>query len=41
VEEARNLGLSDEKICQYLKTEWMSEADLRRLARALNVKCPD
>jgi hypothetical protein len=41
VEEARNLGLSDEKICQYLKTEWMSEADLRRLARNLNVKCPD
>lgn len=39
VEEARNLGLSDERICLYLKTEWMSEQDLKRLAKALNVKC--
>jgi hypothetical protein len=39
VKEARNLGLSDERICEYLKTEWMSEDDLRRLARALGVKC--
>jgi hypothetical protein len=38
VEEARRLGLSDERICQYLKTEWMSDRDLRRLAQALNVK---
>ena len=39
VREARNLGLSDERICEYLKTEWMSDIDLRRLARALDVKC--
>jgi hypothetical protein len=39
VEEARNLGLSDDRICQYLKTEWMSNNDLRRLANALNVNC--
>jgi len=39
VEEARNMGLSDERICEYLKTEWMSEEDLRRLASALKVKC--
>lgn len=39
VEEARNIGLSDERICRYLKTEWMSEEDLRKLAKALNVRC--
>jgi len=39
VKEARRLGLSDERICLYLKTEWMSDKDLRRLARALNVSC--
>jgi hypothetical protein len=40
VEEARRLGLSNERICQYLKTEWMSDENLKRLARALNVRCP-
>jgi len=39
VEEARRMGLSDERICEYLKTEWMSNEDLKRLARTLNVKC--
>jgi hypothetical protein len=39
VEEARNLGLPDERICQYLKTEWMSDEDLQRLAETLNVRC--
>jgi len=39
VEEARRLGLSDQRICQYLKTEWMSVNDLRRLAKILNVDC--
>jgi hypothetical protein len=39
VEEARRLGLSEERICQYLKTEWMSDNDLKRLAASLNVKC--
>jgi hypothetical protein len=39
VEEARRLGLSDQRICQYLKTEWMSVYDLRRLAKILNVDC--
>lgn len=39
VEEARNLGLSDEKICEYLKTEWMNDEELKRLAATLNVKC--
>lgn len=39
VEEARNLGLSDERICEYLKTEWMTDDDLAQLARTLNVNC--
>lgn len=41
VEEARRLGLSDERICDYLKTEWMSDESLKRLAKTLNVACPD
>ena len=39
VEEARRLGLSDERICEYLQTEWMTDEDLLLLAKALNVKC--
>ena len=39
VEEARNLGLDDERICDYLKTEWMSDDDLKKLTEALNVRC--
>jgi hypothetical protein len=39
VEEAKRIGLSDERICEYLKTEWMSDEDLRELAKALNVRC--
>jgi hypothetical protein len=39
VQEARRIGLSDERICQYLKTEWMGEEDLKRLAKAVNVRC--
>jgi hypothetical protein len=39
VQEARRLGLSDERICEYLKTEWMSTEDLKQLAKTLNVNC--
>jgi hypothetical protein len=39
VQEARRLGLSDERICEYLKTEWMSKKDLHFLAKAINVRC--
>jgi hypothetical protein len=39
VQEARRLGLGDERICKYLKTEWMSDRDLNFLAKAVNVKC--
>lgn len=38
VEEAKKLGLSDERICEYLKTEWMNDEELKRLAKTLNVK---
>lgn len=41
VEEARRLGLSDKRICSYLKTEWMSDEDFKRLARTLDVKCDE
>jgi hypothetical protein len=37
--EARRIGLSEDRICQYLKTEWMSSADLRRLAKSVEVDC--
>jgi coenzyme F420-reducing hydrogenase delta subunit len=39
VEEARRLGLSDARICEYLKTEWMSEKELEQLASTVNVYC--
>ena len=39
VQEARRIGLSDDRICEYLKTEWMSDEDLTRLAKTLNVNC--
>jgi hypothetical protein len=38
VKEARNLGLSDERICEYLKTEWITTDELKRLAETLGVK---
>jgi len=39
VEEARRLGLSEERICSYLQTEQMTDKDLLVLAKALNVNC--
>jgi hypothetical protein len=39
VEEARRLGLSEERICSYLQTERMTDEDLLVLAKALNVNC--
>lgn len=41
VEEAKRLGLSDERILRYLKTEWMSNSELKRLAKAMNVNCAE
>ena len=39
VKEARRMGLSDERICRYLKTEWMTEYDLKRLTKVVNITC--
>ena len=40
VEEARRLGLNDERICEYLKTPWISLQEWTQLAMTLNVICP-
>jgi hypothetical protein len=37
VGEARRLGLSEERIRLYLKTEWMSHDDFERLAKSVDV----
>jgi hypothetical protein len=39
VKEARRLGLSDRQISTYLRTEWMTDEEFKRLANTLNVKC--
>jgi len=39
IKEARRIGLSEERICCYLKTEWMSEPDFKQLAKSVNVSC--
>jgi len=36
VQEARRLGLSEDRIRFYLRTEWMGEADYERLVRYVN-----
>lgn len=41
VQEAKKLGLDDERICEYLKTEWMSDNEFRRLAESINIKCSE
>ena len=39
VEEARNLGLTEERICEYLRTEWMTDEAFKKLAKTVNVDC--
>jgi len=39
VQEAKRIGLDDKRICNYLKTEWISDEELRTLAKAVNIKC--
>ena len=41
VNEARKQGMSDEEIYEYLRTEWMSVEELRRLATSVGVTLPD
>jgi len=38
VKEAKRLGMDDGRICEYLKTEWMSDDDLQRLAKTVGIK---
>ena len=40
VAEGRRLGMNDRDLFEYLKTEWMSEKDVRRLARHVGVRPP-
>jgi hypothetical protein len=37
MKEAKRLGLSNKRIREYLEAEWMSEADLKRLTKILNL----
>jgi hypothetical protein len=37
VQEAKRIGLAENRILQYLKTEWMSEDDLKRLVKNMGV----
>jgi len=37
VQEARRIGMPEDRLCNYLRTEWMSDADFRRLAQSVDV----
>ena len=37
VKEAQRLGLSEKQILSYLKTEWMSDSDLKRLVKNIGI----
>ena len=39
VQEARRIGFNDERICEYLKTEWMTDEEFKQLANTLGVQC--
>jgi len=38
VDEGRRLGMSDRELFDYLKVDWMSEDEVRKLARNLGIK---
>jgi len=38
LKEARRIGMNDARIYEYLRTEWMSEEETKKLADKLNVK---
>ena len=40
IKEARRLGMSDSEIFEYLKVDWMSEDEVRKLAHNIGVKPP-
>ena len=39
VEEARRVGLSEKRICEHLKTEWISDNDFEQLTKTLKINC--
>jgi hypothetical protein len=40
IAEGRRLGMSDKELFDYLKVDWMSEDELRKLAKNLGLKIP-
>jgi len=40
IAEGRRLGMTDRQLYEYLKVFWMSDKDVRRLARHVGVKAP-
>ncbi len=40
VREGRRIGMSDPELLEYLRIEWISAAELRRLARRVGVRAP-
>jgi len=40
IAEGRRLGMNDRELFEYLKVEWMSDKDVRRLARHVGVRAP-
>jgi hypothetical protein len=40
VKEARRIGMSDDEIFEYLKVDWMSNDEVRKLARSLGINPP-
>ena len=37
IKEARRIGLCDERILEYLKTDWITSSDLKKLAEKLDI----
>jgi hypothetical protein len=40
IDEGRRLGMSDKELFDYLKVDWMSEQEVRKLAKNLGIKPP-
>ncbi len=40
LQEGRRLGMNDRQLFEYLRVEWMSEKELRKLAKNVGVKAP-
>jgi len=40
VAEARKLGMTDKELLEYLRVDWMSEDEVRRLAKNLGIRVP-